>query len=92
MGEEDGRRSFVHSTVATRAEGEFFRGVRSLFVAPFFFFFFLFFVFSRKKNARQETFIREIIGVSMGIGGRIFLQRVFRGRKKNLLLVHMERA
>ena len=70
MGEEDGRRSFLHTTAATRAEGEFFRGFIYRSSSSFFFF-----VLSRKKNSRQETFIREIISVSMGIGGRIFLQR-----------------
>lgn len=92
MGEEDGRRSFLHTTAATRAEGEFFRRFiyRSV-LFPLLLLLFFFFVLSRKKNSRQETFIREIISVSMGIGGRIFLQR---GRKeKNLSrTVHMERV
>lgn len=60
MGEEDGRRSFVHSTMATRAEGEFFRGVRSLFVAPFFFFFFFFLCFFEKeKREARDVYKRD---------------------------------
>ena len=60
MGEEDGRRSFLHTTAATRAEGEFFRGFiyRSV-LFPLLLLFFFFRSFEKEKLETRDVYKRD---------------------------------
>lgn len=59
MGEEDGRRSFLHTTAATRAEGEFFRGFiyRSVLFPLLLLFFFC--SFEKEKLETRDVYKRD---------------------------------